>query len=165
MDITKTTIKAVLDYESAFISIFAPGVAIIDLALGRGLFSKPPTDIYQFILLLFWAGVLSAPFTILVDFVLALQLHAKKYGLTMPADVDYGDASIKFPLLFLLTAICLVLFRVSEPVFASAPTEWMGMSINYLRLVAAFIITIPVGYMLGALYRHLVFSLAKRLIE
>lgn len=110
-----------------FLNYTIPGVVILDVFFKQGFFSNAPTNLYSFLLFIFWAFILSLPFNMfdIVNLEKIILKHSKEIILKKGgnsqnikqledlAEEDYDyyeEVNSKLHFIFILIFSCLVYF-------------------------------------------------------
>ena len=109
VDLSKDTFKTVVEYCGQVVSLLFPGLAVLDVVYHRGFFSKCPTNIYEFLLLIVWAVIVSIPFILLCEPAANLERVAMKLNAVREHDSP-KEAYVLMPLLFGITVITCVIY-------------------------------------------------------
>ncbi|WP_413999283.1 hypothetical protein ACMDB5_01560 [Flavobacterium sp. W1B] len=78
MELNENSVKIFGDKLYAFLNYTLPGIFTLEIFFKNGLFSKSPENLYQFILLVFWAFILSIPFNLVSAFSFKSYFYALK---------------------------------------------------------------------------------------
>ena len=149
--IREETIKLFDTYSSYFIVFILPGLAAMDYAFERGLFSGGINNIYEFFLLIFWSISLSVPFLVIV--IIALrphELHEKEdpYGQSFTST---ANAAVLY--VGLLTLTNYAVFNACEYYLTEYLDRLVILNVRVSLLIVAGIGTYVLAYPLAIIYR------------
>ena len=139
-------------YMSYVAVLTLPGVAAMDYAFGRGLFSGGIGNIYEFFLLIFWSISLSVPFLVLVVAVLHPHLLHDKgdpYGKSMTSTIN---ASLLY--VFTLVLANYALFNACDYYFSDYLRRLVISDVRVSLFIVSGIATFVLAYPLAWMYRQ-----------
>lgn len=161
------TFLAVRNRGAEIAGYFLPGILILDVAFGKGLFHALPTTWIEFVLLLVYALALSAPICIAV-LVSALPLYPFTSHTEEKKEESVRSGFHEYLLPFSLSATAAIIF-----VFQYLTHHWhlqrvarAGISVRAVQLLIAYIVTLlilsPVFYGLHRMFVGMLFGFAKK---
>lgn len=150
--LSKETVKFFDTYMS-YIAIFTlPGLAAMDYAFGRGLFSGGIDNIYNFVLLIIWSISLSVPFLALVVRVLRphdLHQRGDPYGASFTTTANSALLYVG-----MLTLINYALFNACEYYFGEHLERLVILDVRIALVIVSGIGTFISAYPLAWIYKR-----------
>ncbi len=177
MEINKENSKYILAKFAKGLNSLFPGVIIMDMIFGIGIFSTIPDTIYSFLLYMFWCIILSIPYGSYVHPILdnftqhSLKIHCEKKGLTNDQmkkiynsmsdeeEEEFENIEQQLLLFFIILEGILTYILFSLLDYFNLNYEILGMSSKYWQTVIVIgivqIIAYPFSYIIGriSLYR------------
>ncbi|HEV2826403.1 MAG TPA: hypothetical protein VGW76_02285 [Pyrinomonadaceae bacterium] len=147
--ISKETLESFVDYVCHIVLVFFPGLVLLDGIFRKGLFSGSINSIYDFILLLVWAFVISLPYQMMSIFIDA--------DLLLPEGRNSGRYAsiIELPFCAFLSFVSYTAFRVLEK-FQPFTTDGAGIPTRHLWFLISLAIAALLSWPCARLYRRIV---------
>ena len=150
MKISEETVSIVNRNISLFAALIFPGIFFLEVFFEKGLMSGGINNVYEFILYLIWALIISVPFFYITSFnamILDTTVDLKK--------VDEIDIPTIFqgalPLEIILTVITFLISRMFN-YFDILPAQIIGISSKYIYIIFALILMIIISPFVSKLY-------------
>jgi hypothetical protein len=159
MPATKESFKAVADYLSKVFTLTCPGLLLCDVVFKKGLLNGGISDVYTFILVIFWSLILSVPYYV------ATTLTMLTHDTSVTLDAKEDDPTLYeavLPLTVLLTVLTYILLKVLNYFNFGFISAKLGTPIRFEQMVVAviaiFVLAFPIG---NIYYRTLDFFMRK----
>jgi len=174
---SKKVIDDIIEKIAGVLCYCVVGFVVLEVFFNKGLFSGGLINLYQFIMYLVWAVVLSVPVMIFCpnkvemfnDYLfpkLDKDLKLKMNKEAMEEMIDDKDNEMVEEVLelyyHLIQALIIVITMKLLGYFEIANVEFLGVKPIYLKLVISYFATIILSYPIGTILSKLYYMKAKR---
>lgn len=153
INLNNESYKIISEKFFLLINTFLPGIVVLEIIFKKGLFSNQPQTIFEFILFLFWAILLSIPFYFLIGLnTREYILGALKENNLSTKNIDNEKLEVldfNFQFIYILNSTLLfyIIDRIFHKYFYFI--EIFGISPKFMELFSVFTLTAMISIILS----------------
>ena len=172
--INRETVNLFSNKLAKLFNNFFPGIVVLELFFKRGYFSNQPVNVFDFILYLFWCGILSIPYNFIQPTRVATLIRTlinkipksnmTKEQINEENEFTY-DAQEYVELGFVLLKILLTYLVYKLLLIFSVSPSLIGINPSVMLMCICIIITLILSYPVAVIYAYILERFFSKYLE